>query len=214
MANTFKPKDYGHWNVWKESYSVRELRNRRVQLAKAANTRLRRLEKSTTISGKSMIDMPWFDTITGALEIQGRIRFSESYNVDKTITGIKNEITALETFLSMKSSTVGGFRQVEEQRVQSLVDAGLPEEVARHPNFYEFVSSETFASLVDTSLSSEDIMEFFETGQEEGLTVDEIIAEFEEFDRNSSAGWKGMLELLKSHGEIKRKGYRDRRRNK
>lgn len=212
MANksigSFQRKDYGSWEVWKKSYTTTQLAERRAQLARAVNSRLRRLETSKSyITGHGYSEYSQFDNIYGYLESHGKRRFSESksYGQHMSKVSLKQEISMLEEFLSMKSSTVGGIRSIEEKRVDTFISKGVPESIATDVNFWQFLNSQTFEYLSDVSLNSEDIVEFFETGADEGLSVEEIITAFEEHKNHVSSGWKGMRERLRTKGAMKRK---------
>lgn len=200
MANRFVRSDYGKWDVWyRPKWTLEELQERRAALAKAANSRLRRLESANTLTGNKISEMPWFDVVYDNLEVQGRKRFAEQKKVSgMSLTRLKNEITLLQDFLSMKSSTVGGYRRIEEERVEEFIKKGVPEELASSPDFYHFLVSETYENVVESSLSSEDIVDFIHRGVDMGLNFKQIVEAFEEHEKDKGAGWKEMNERLKT----------------
>lgn len=180
--NAFKRKDYGTWNVWQTSYSMPELKKRRAQLAKVANSRILALERAKSdITGNSFIEGHQYNIVLDYLESQRKKRFSESKTKKFTEHQIKMEITVLENFLAMKTSTVGGARKSESATVQTFIDKGIPEDIAGSPDFYDFLSSQTFEELVKNVTDSEDIIDLIESASDEGYSVSDIIGKFEDF---------------------------------
>lgn len=175
----FERKDYGNWDVWRNSYTINELLNRRQQLARVANSRIRRLEsKKSFVSGEILFKQSHYDTIKFVMG--NNKRFSESKNYKGGLIKLKNEITALETWLGTKSSTVGGMRAIEEQRIQKFIEKGVPEDIARDSRFFEFLSSDTFNAL-DLYVDSEDIIEYFAEIDNDNLTLDNLLKLFDEY---------------------------------
>lgn len=194
----FQRKDYGTWEVWQKSYTRRELESRRSQLAKATNSRIRRLESARSeISGERLIDARQFDITMQYLEDIGKRRFSESKNQKgRSDFDIKREITVLENFLAMQSSTVGGLRAVENKRVESFMAKGVPEEVATSKEFYDFLNSETFESLAYSMLDSEDIIDFYSRAYEDGVPVEKILLAFEQHNATPNSSYKDMVKRM------------------
>lgn len=189
-------KNYGKAEVFQRSYTRSELLSRRKQLAKAANSRILRLSRATSeISGATLYDAPWFNTVKSYLDMKGRHRFSESPNMTGyTEFQLKREIVVLEDFLAMKSSTVKGYRDVEEKRTLKLTEKGLPEEIARSPEFYDFLNSETFRSIVEESVTSEDVIDILDRASDNMLSLDDIIAKFKEHLKDTSGGAKVLYQ--------------------
>lgn len=195
MANTFTRKDYGTWDVWRTSHTHAELQTRRAKLAKTANTRLLRLERATSeITGKTFNTQGQFDVVNEYLTSQNKKRFSESKTKSMNDYDLKREITILEQFLAMKTSTVGGSRRAEASTIETFVDKyGIPREVATSPEFYEFLNSETFHDLVESTLASESIFEIIEQAFDEGNTITDILSKFEKYkSRDESGIWKAF----------------------
>lgn len=206
---SFQRKEYGSWDVYKKSYSRRELLTRRRQLAKVANSRILGLERARSeITGERYIDMPQFDVVTQYLENQGKKRFSEAMSGGRKMSEIqlKNEIVMLEGFLSSKVSTVGAYRRFENKRVNSFIDKGIPEDIAMNPEFYRFLSGESFQYLVNNALSSEDIIDLLETAADGGLSLDEIIRAFRQHEGHIASGFVGMEKRLKKMSVLKKEG--------
>lgn len=200
MANSFKRIDYGRWDVFRTSHSIPELQERRRRLAKAANSRIIGLERAKSdITGKSFIKSEWFESTLSYLDMRGRRRFSEVKN-PKFLSEfeLKREIVVLENFLQIKSSTVGGYRRIEENRINAFISRGVPERVARDPNFWSFLSSETFRHLAESSLDSEDIVDTFGDDINDVLTVEDIIRLFEEHIKQPLATYQDLQKRFKA----------------
>lgn len=195
----FERKDYGTWNVYKNSYHISELQERRRKLAKAANARILRLERAKSdITGEALIESPYFDTVRGYLEMRGKKRFSESKNIKAyNMYQLKNEIVMLEDFLEAKSSTVGGYRSIEDKRVSTFVKHGVPESIARSSEFYRFLNSQTYSKIEALSLTSEKIIEVFSDALEDNPdSLEDILAAFDEYSRNQREGYRGLKRRL------------------
>lgn len=175
----FERKDYGNWDVWRKGYSLNELLTRRQQLARVANSRIRRLEsKKSFVTGNILFTQSHYDTIKFVMG--NNKRFSESKNYKGGLIKLKNEITALESWLGTKSSTVGGMRAIEEQRIQKFIEKGVPKDVARDSRFFEFLSSDTFDDL-DLYVDSSDIIDYFAQIDNDNLTLDNLLNLFDEY---------------------------------
>lgn len=201
-GHTFATKDYGTWDVYHKAYSRSELLGRRRQLAKAANSRLLRLERAKSdITGKSLVEQSQFEYITDfyLAETRGRRRFSESLNQrDMSDMDVKNEITMLENFLSMKTSTVTGARGVERKRVETFVNKGVPREIAKSKAFYDFLNSSTFDELTYGAIDSGDLIELIEEYAPK-IPLDRILSEFEKHTEKQRSGYKGLVESLNAN---------------
>lgn len=192
-------KDYGKAEVFQRAYSRPELLQRRKTLAKVANSRIRRLENAKSdITGERLIDAPWYNTTLSYLDDVGKKRFSESMETKEmeewSDFQLKREIVVLEEFLSMESSTVSGYREIEENRVNTFIDKGVPEEIARSSEFYDFLNSETFSTIVEESVTSEDIIDILDRASDRGLTLEQIISRFEEHTKNKAGGAKALYQ--------------------
>lgn len=189
-------KNYGKAEVFQHSYSRSELSARRRQLAKAANSRILRLERATSnITGETLSDSPWFSTVQSYLDMKGKKRFSEVKEIkDYSEFQLKREIVVLEEFLAMKSSTVSGYREVENKRVQSFIDKGVPEEIAGSSEFFDFLNSETFRQIAEESVTSDDILDILDRSSDAGMSLEEIIAKFEEHLQDTSGGAKALYQ--------------------
>lgn len=188
-------KEYGKWNVFQQSYSRAELTARRARLAKVANSRIRSLEKATSdISGEKLIEGSQFNTVQSYLESQGKKRFSESKKARQfNDFELKRDIVVLENFLSMQSSTVSGFKEVEQKRVQSFMDKGVPEDIATSKDFYDFLNSPDFQQLTQETLDSEDIIDIIERSSD-SMSLDKILEIFQKHVQSRESGAKSLYQ--------------------
>lgn len=189
MANRFKRKYYGSWDVFHTSHTRNELEARRAQLAKVANSRILALERAkSSMTLESFYDAPHFDVVRDYISnntTRGR-RFSESKTYKKSDFKLKQEITVLEEFLKMQSSTVGGSRRREEKIKGKFRDKELSEDIVESPEFWRFLNSETFSNLVAETLDSEDIIDIIERASDDGQNIEQIVNTFNK--------WKGRTQ--------------------
>lgn len=194
--HTFQRKDYGSWQVFQKSYTTTELKVRRAHLAKVANSRIRGLERAKSeISGRALIEGHQYDIVLDYLESRNQKRFSESRTKNFTDTQLRTEITLLESFLAMKTSTVGGARRAETKTAQTFISKGIPEEVAYNADFYEFLSSKTFEELEKNVADSEDIVDLISRASDEGYSIDQILSDFENYKGRTQKGLWGLFGL-------------------
>lgn len=197
---TFQRKDYGTWDVWHKSYTEGELRTRRAQLAKVVNSRLLSLRRAKSgITGGRFIDAPQFDTILTALELSGKKTFQES----KSAPGlsehqIRTQISMFESFLDMKSSTVGGYRDIERKRVNKFISSGVPVEIAKSKDFFDFLNSEIFNDLERNYATSKKILEMIDSYYEKGMSMQDIMEGFESFLQTKKKGEKALRDYMNS----------------
>lgn len=123
---------YAPGNKAPRSYSEEELKAIVKKAAKAANTRLRTLEKKG-IADKA----PAYRSISGILKME-RPRFKES-TVKMSKEELTKEFLKLREFMGMKTSTMTGYKDWNENKVQAARDMGFtgtPEELAYLFNRY------------------------------------------------------------------------------
>jgi hypothetical protein len=123
---------YAPGNKAPRSYSEEELKSIVKKAAKAANTRLRTLEK------KGLADKaPAYKSISGILKME-RPRFKES-TAKMSKEELTKEFLKLREFMVMKTSTMTGYKEWNENKVQAARDMGFtgtPEELAYLFNRY------------------------------------------------------------------------------
>ena len=117
---------YAPGNKAPRSYSEEELKGIVKKAAKAANTRLRTLEK------KGLADKaPAYRSISGILKME-RPRFKES-TAKMSKEELTKEFLKLREFMLKKTSTVTGYRDTVEKKVQKAREMGFtgtPEELS------------------------------------------------------------------------------------
>lgn len=176
-----KPDYFQTTNYWNVSASMEALQFVRRKLAKRANQRMVRLERSaSSITGKAY-HVGAYDIAQA--ELGDRKRFSEKLNYSTDITELKKEIGQLQAFLNAKSSTVSGNVEIEEKRIATLTDLGRDEEghtpiseaTARSAGFYDFISSKAFIYLSEKQVDSEGLQEIYDYYTEKkGLSYEDV----------------------------------------
>lgn len=176
-----KPDYLQTTNYWNVSASMEALQAVRRKLAKRANQRMVRLERSASpITGKAY-HVGAYDIAQA--ELGDRKRFSEKLNYSTDITELKKEIGQIQAFLNAKSSTVAGNKQIEENRITTLTNLGRDEEghtpiseaTARSAGFYDFISSKAFIYLSEKQVDSEGLQEIYDYYTEKkGLSYEDV----------------------------------------
>lgn len=176
-----KPDYLQTTNYWNVSASMEALQAVRRKLAKRANQRMVRLERSASpITGKAY-HVGAYDIAQA--ELGDRKRFSEKLNYSTDITELKKEIGQIQAFLNAKSSTVSGNIEIEEKRIATLTNLGRDEEghtpiseaTARSAGFYDFISSKAFIYLSEKQVDSEGLQEIYDYYTEKkGLSYEDV----------------------------------------
>lgn len=166
-------------DVYRGSYTVKELQTMRRKLAKRANQRMVRLERAeSAITGEKFNTFGAIIDAYNYLERQrGKNRFQENLKALDKQSDLKREITVLQGFLGRKSSTVSGMKDIENKRMNtfetgkwgSYNKTGIPNapiKFASNKEFYDFLSSDTFSGLVNAGFTSEQVVEIYEQARE------------------------------------------------
>lgn len=177
-------------DVYRGSYTIKELQTMRRKLAKRANQRMVRLERAeSAITGEKFNTFGAIIDAYNYLERQrGKNRFQEKLNALDTQSDLKREITVLQGFLGRKSSTVAGMKDIENKRINtfesgkwgSYAKTGIPNapiKFASNKEFYDFLSSDTFSGLVNAGFTSEQIVEIYEQAREKEPNDSDKIAQ-------------------------------------
>lgn len=173
----------------RRSYSdseMRELQETRRRLAKRANSRLLGLERA------GLDTTHVYKTTMNYLLDDGKMRFSERRNVD--IYTLKSDLAELGTFLNAKTSTVGGYRKYERQVRKTLkeeygIDSG------EFDDFIAFMSSESAKRSLN-QVSSEFLVEFFDTASDEGVSIEQVKDALREYNEGKIEGWDEVYEYV------------------
>lgn len=190
----------------------------RRTLAKRANQRLVRLERSTSpISGKAY-HVGAYDIAQA--ELGERTRFSEKLNLYNDKTELKKEIGQLQAFLNAKSSTIAGNREIERKRIETLTSLGrsaegkkiIPERLATSSDFYDFISSKAYIYLSEKQQDSDALQDIYDFYTEEdrltGAEVQQIIDDYYNevsLDENKELSFREIAERLDAMVIEKRK---------
>lgn len=179
--------------------SATELAATRRKLAKRANQRLLRLERSTSpVTGKAY-HAGAYDIALEYLRETGRgRRFSESINYLKikdeetgetayNIYRLKREILELDTFLHSKTSTISGNKAVEKKRIETFTgtDWGLDEATVSSKEFYDFLQSNIYDYYLKNSFTSEQLVDLYSIYRSKGAKDKDIIEGLEELKKNN-----------------------------
>lgn len=175
-------------DIYSGKYSRDELQIIRKTLAKRANQRLVRLERSkSSVTGEQFSSYgaaeKAYDYIEKHRPGGKQLRYSENFGFEADSTwDIKKEITAIQTFLGSKSSTVKGQKQIEQKRIKTFESGnwgkgkdGIPIKFASNKEFYDFLSSNTLTNLVSSGLVSEDIVDVYVRARDKGDSADAVM---------------------------------------
>ena len=204
MANRLQyARDF---NPYAKDVTVDELQRVRRQLAKVMNQRMVRLEQTKSdITGESYT-FGAYDIMSDYLSGKDRNRFSEVLKPSNmTKSDIQKEIRALQGFEEMKSSRVGGMKEIERARIKTFTggDMNISEEVVRSKDFYDFLNSATYEELT-RSFDSETLIEEYSRAAERGATKKQIVKALNDYSKRSKrVSVKGIQKQL---GAIKIRG--------
>lgn len=185
-----------NFNAYNRANTLAELQEAHRIYAKRSNSRLLRLERTRSeITGESYADYGAAQIAYNYLEQQGgamaKMRFSESPNI-KDIEMLKADITAMQTFLSYKSSTVAGQKDAEAKRVAKFASGNWGNNTANgksriaitqatNKEFYDFLGSKTYKDLLK-QFTSEELIELYQTVHDEtDKEEEEILEAFDEY---------------------------------
>lgn len=170
---------YAPGNKAPRSYSEEELKSIVKKAAKAANTRLRTLEK------KGLADKaPAYKSISGILKME-RPRFKE-YTANMSKEELTKEFLKLREFMGMKTSTMTGYKDWNENKVQAARDMGFtgtPEELAYLFNRYMTEKNEALfgSDIIYQAIVSNNIdkLELEKIGKEYQANIEKDISQGE-----------------------------------
>ena len=194
------------FNPYAKDVTLEELQSVRRQLAKVMNQRMVRLEQTKSdITGESYT-FGAYDIMSDYLSGKDRNRFSEVLKPSNmTKSDIQKEIRALQGFEEMKSSRVGGMKEIERARIKTFTggDMNISEEVVKSKDFYDFLNSATYEELT-RSFDSETLIEEYSKAAERGATKKQIVKALNDYSKRSKrVSVKGIQKQL---GAIKIRG--------
>ena len=204
-----KPDYLQTTNYWNVTASREALQAVRRKLAKRANQRLVRLERSVSpISGEAY-HVGAYDIAQA--ELGERRRYSEKLNYLTDITELKKEIGQLQAFLNAKSSTVSGNRAIEQKRVETLTNLARDEEghavisleTATSKSFYDFISSKAYIYLSEKQVDSEGLQEIYDYYTEKkGLSYEDVQGIVDEYYKRVSADENAVISFREIADEL------------
>lgn len=204
-----KPDYLKTTNYWNVSASREALQAVRRKLAKRANQRLVRLERSVSpISGEAY-HVGAYDIAQA--ELGERRRYSEKLDYLTDITELKKEIGQLQAFLNAKSSTVSGNRAIERKRVETLTNLARDEEghavisleTATSKGFYDFISSKAYIYLSEKQVDSEGLQEIYDYYTEKkGLSYEDVQGIVDEYYKRVSADENAVISFREIADEL------------
>ena len=161
-------------NFYSSSVSTETLEIVRRRLAKRANQRLVRLERSTSQVSGEAYHIGAYDVAQDYLRTRNKsdkqnLRFSEK--LVQRVQGetdreyrykVLEDIANMQSFLTSKSSTVRGNREIEAQRIAKFQEMGLSKEVASSKSFYNFMTSTSYKYLNQQAIDSDRLQEIFD----------------------------------------------------
>lgn len=205
-------------NFYASSISAETLEIVRRRLAKRANQRMVRLERSESkISGKAY-HIGAYDLAQEYLREQKntdkkRLRFSEKLSqrnaedfgsTEEYRQYLLEDISNIQSFLGAKSSTIAGNREIEAKRVETFTKAGISPKVASSKGFYDFITSAAYKYFDARIISSEKLQDLFDyyTDADKGRALSEedfqeVLDEYTDWlDRPENAGVEVKLKDL------------------
>lgn len=142
----------------RKDVDIEEVRSIRRKLAKRANQRLRVLEENKLTKNAYRVATRYTQ------QTRGKDRFSEAKKMVKADMGyLKQEILELERFLNSVTSTLTGYKKLEQQRLKVFRDYGL--KVKDTQEFFDFLDSEIYKQLANKAISSDILQEFYDTAK-------------------------------------------------
>lgn len=187
-----------------DALQVEELRQK---LAKRANQRLLRLERTRLSTGERASDLSGgqyaYEQIS-KIRGEGFTRFREGAQPLTSDTARK-ELYAIQSFLSAASSRAGNVQKFTSKTQQTFLERGVT--VASYKSFYTFLNSNSYKLLKESGLDSEDIIDIYQRAHEdEGKSfkkinqiINEYLEEQEELQEKGESGQvtlKGLAESL------------------
>lgn len=179
-----------------DALQVEELRQK---LAKRANQRLLRLERTRLSTGERASELSGgqyaYEQIS-KIRGEGFTRFREGAQPLTSETA-RQELYAIQSFLSSASSRAGNVKKFTSKTQKTFTERGLT--VASYKSFYNFLNSNTYKLLKESGLDSEDIIDIYQRAHDDGKSfkqIDKAIGAYlEEQERLQEEGERGQVTL-------------------
>lgn len=209
----FKPIKQEYINPYKGN--INEVIRQYNIMSKRANQRMRALEKASK-AGKISARYGAYEKVQlelGHQEGNPPKRFKERmtlHDATNDIAGFRNRFLELQNFLSAKSSTITGLKEIHSKREQTWKEKGIKFDTDE--DFYNFLHSDIFKSLSE-QFDSDTIVEIFDL-MRESRSESEIEKSFKGIAENYKKAQKELsVKALKAMatGENKKRGFKQRR---
>lgn len=106
------------------------------------------------------------------------LRKRGEWNIDKYN---QRSYLKLVRFVTARSHTLTGIREIRQERTQALRNLGISEDLVNDQDFYAFLHSQEYKSLKMRN-PSEDIIEIYDLLYKEGKSANEIKLELQEYN--------------------------------
>lgn len=160
-------------NVKNDNFS--KLIDKAKKYSKLANKRLKELEKNG-LNGQAYGYAEYYNS---AMK-RKKNRFYTGEKLYKTKADVINHIEELQHFLGAKTSTVEGYRNTQEKRINKFREHGVNIPKGAENEFNQFLETSQFNAL-KSRLDSNQIIDIYVTAKSKNKTVKEINKEFKKF---------------------------------
>ena len=107
-------------------------------------------------------------------------RFYTGEKLYKSKADVINHIEELQHFLGAKTSTVEGYRNTQEKRINKFREHGVDIPKGAEDEFNQFLETSQFNAL-KSQLDSNQIIDIYVSAKKKNKTVEEINKEFKKF---------------------------------
>ena len=160
-------------NVKNDNFS--KLIDKAKKYSKLANKRLKELEKNG-LNGQAYGYAEYYNS---AMK-RKKNRFYTGEKLYKSKADVINHIEELQHFLGAKTSTVEGYRNTQEKRINKFREHGVDIPKGSEDEFNQFLETSQFNAL-KSQLDSNQIIDIYVSAKKKNKTVGEINKEFKKF---------------------------------
>ena len=160
-------------NVKNDNFS--KLIDKAKKYSKLANKRLKELEKNG-LNGQAYGYAEYYNS---AMK-RKKNRFYTGEKLYKTKADVINHIEELQHFLGAKTSTVEGYRNTQEKRINKFREHGVNIPKGAEDEFNQFLETSQFNAL-KSRLDSNQVIDIYVSAKKKNKTVKEINNEFKKF---------------------------------
>lgn len=160
-------------NVKNDNFS--KLIDKAKKYSKLANKRLKELEKNG-LNGQAYGYAEYYNS---AMK-RKKNRFYTGEKLYKSKADVINHIEELQHFLGAKTSTVEGYRNTQEKRINKFREHGVNIPKGAEDEFNQFLETSQFNAL-KSRLDSNQIIDIYVTAKSKNKTLKQINKEFKKF---------------------------------